>query len=56
MGKRWIVETVAGESEDVVADSMSVNGGALLFYVKNELILAYGPTAWTIVDPQGEES
>lgn len=55
MGKRWIVETAAGESEDVGADSMSVNGGALLFYVKNELILAYGPGRWSTIEPQGEQ-
>jgi hypothetical protein len=46
---RWDVTLKNGSSEDVGANALRIEGGALIFDL-DDGVIAYGPTAWTLVE------
>lgn len=53
MSNTYYVSTTAkgDDSEmEVIADSVSINQGALSFYVGKDLTVAYAPGAWTLFE------
>lgn len=38
------------EADEIEADSVSINQGALSFYVGKDLTVAYAPGAWTLFE------
>lgn len=50
MSNTYSVTTANGETDDVDADSVSINQGALSFYVGKDLTVAYAPGAWTLFE------
>lgn len=51
MSNIYHIETPDPNAPDrVVADSVSINQGALSFYVGKDLTVAYAPGAWTLFE------